>query len=105
MHKHRDFFLASQDAHYHAYFVYFGQLFDGRADVSSITNYLKAVKSNTEPERFRELTSRHLALTKRAAPLLKIRHTRVAHVNATLSEDDVFVPLKITWNQIRDTIY
>ena len=103
--KHSDFFLASRDAHYVAYFIYFGQLFDKRADASSVRNYLKAAKASLAPEVFAAHSAKHAALSKRAEPLLKIRHFRIAHLNAQLTETDVFAPLKITWFRIRDTIY
>lgn len=103
--NHSDFFLAAQDAHYVAYFIYFGQLFDKRADSSSIRNYLKAAKSSADPAKFAAHSAIHAALSKRAEPLLKIRHFRIAHLNAQLTETDVFSPLKITWFRIRDTIY
>jgi len=37
--------------------------------------------------------------------LIKARHKAVAHIDAHLSEKDIFIPLKITWNQVRDIIY
>ena len=103
--KHIDFFQASQDAHYVAFFIYFGQLFDKRADASSITNYLKSLERSSDTKLLTELRDRHSVLSARAAPLLNIRHFRVAHVNSQLTETDVFLPLRITWFQIRDAIY
>jgi hypothetical protein len=102
---HSDFFLATRDAHYVAFFVYFGQLFDKRADASSIKNYLKSVKQATEPVLLSTYEAQHDLLMSRAKPLLSVRHLRVAHKNAQLTESDVFAPLKITWFQIRDIIY
>jgi hypothetical protein len=34
-----------------------------------------------------------------------VRHKLVAHVDAGLSEKDVFGPLQITWNEVRSIIY
>jgi hypothetical protein len=102
---HSDFFLATRDAHYVAFFIYFGQLYDKRSDSSSIKNYLKAVKQVAEARALASHEAEHAALMERAKPLLSVRHFRVAHKNAQLTESDVFAPLKITWFQIRDTIY
>ena len=44
-------------------------------------------------------------LAVRARPLLIARHKTVAHVDAQLTEKDVFKPLNITWNEVRDIIY
>lgn len=38
-------------------------------------------------------------------PLITARHKTVAHIDARLSEKDVFAPLNITWNQVRDIVY
>ena len=103
--RHSDFFLASRDAHYVAFFIYFGQLFDKRADASSIRNYLNSAKSTIAPDDFAAYTDRHLVISDRAKPLLTIRNFQVAHVNQQLSESDVFAPLKTTWFKVRDTIY
>jgi hypothetical protein len=105
MNEHNDFFRVSQDAHYTACFVYFAHLFDKRFDSSSLPTYLEAIRSSTDPAVFQIMESRFSALATRAAPLVTVRHKLVAHVDAGLSEKDVFGPLKITWNQIRSTIY
>jgi len=34
-----------------------------------------------------------------------VRHKTVAHIDARLSEKDVFSPLNITWNEVRRIIY
>lgn len=107
MDAHSDFFSSSRDAHFVAFFVYFGQLFDKRADASSIKNYLKlaAVAKKYDAATHGELSACHAALVPRAEPLRKVRNLRIAHVNAKLRERDVFVPLGITWDEIRATIY
>jgi hypothetical protein len=105
MNQHSDFFLASQDAHYTAFFVYFAHLFDKRKDASSIQTYIKILNANAKTEDLRELEAHAEMLSKRAAPLLTLRHNIIAHVNAQLSETDVFGPLQITWNEIRSVIH
>ena len=105
MNKHIDFFRASQDAHYTSCFIYLAHLFDKRSDTSSLPTYLAAIRSSTDPTKYRDIESRFSALASRAAPLVTVRHKLVAHVDAGLSEKDVFGPLKITWNQIRCVIY
>ena len=105
MNMHSDFFRASRDAHYVAFFTYFAQLFDKRKDVSSIRNYLKLVKLSMNSILLCEVTNRHNALLPRAEPLIQVRHRRIAHIDAKLSDKDVFSPLNLTWNDIRDTIY
>ena len=105
MNNHSDFFLASQDAHYKAFFIYLAHLFDKRSDVSSIPKYLELIKAETDPERFQQLETDYNALIVRATPLVKIRHKRVAHVDAKLSETDVFTEISLTWNEVRKIIY
>ena len=102
---HSDFLAAAQDAHYAAFFIYFAQMFDTRGDVSSIPTYLRLLKSETENGKHSALVAEYQALALRAEPLIKVRHTLVAHVNAVLTENDVFQPLHITWHEIRDRIY
>ena len=105
MNKHSDFFRASQDAHYTAFFIYLAHLFDKRPDVSSIPKYLELIKAETAPERFLQLESDYNALTARATPLVKVRHKRVAHVDVKLSEKDIFAEINLTWDEIRKIIY
>ncbi|WP_287460158.1 hypothetical protein [Accumulibacter sp.] len=105
MNEHNDFFRASQDAHYTACFIYLAHVFDKRSDSSSLPTYLAAIRSSTDPAKFQDIESRFSALALRAAPLVTVRHKLVAHVDAGLSEKDVFGPLKITWNHIRSIIY
>jgi hypothetical protein len=105
MNEHNDFFRASQDAHYTACFIYLAHLFDKRSDSSSLPTYLAAIRSITDPTKFQDIELRFSALASRAAPLVTVRHKLVAHIDAGLSEKDVFGPLKITWNQIRSIIY
>ena len=104
MNEHSDFFLASQDAHYTAFFVHIAHLFDKRADSSSLPTYLDAIRGQTDPARMQSLEARYAALAVRAAPLITVRHKTVAHIDARLTEKDVFAPLNITWNQIRSVI-
>ena len=105
MNKHSNFFLASQDAHYKESFIYFAHLFDKRCDSSSISKYLESINNETEPFAFLKLQEDFDSLLLRAKPLLTIRHKRVAHIDAKLSESDVFFDLNITWNEIRQVIH
>lgn len=105
MNEHNDFFRASQDAHYTACFIYLAHLFDKRSDSSSLPTYLAAIRGSTVPTKFQDIESCFTALARRAAPLVTVRHKLVAHVDAGLSEKDVFGPLKITWNETRSIIY
>lgn len=105
MNEHRDFFLASQDAHYTACFIYLAHLFDKRSDSSSIPTYLAVIRGSTDPTKFQDIESCFSELARRATPLVKIRHKLVAHVDVGLSEKDVFDPLKITWKEVRSIIY
>ena len=105
MSRHSDFFLASADAHYTAFFVNFAHLFDKREDSSSIPTYLKAIAESTASERLQELQTEFDDLARRAEPIVKARHKAVAHIDAILSEKEVFAPLEVTWNQVRDAVY
>lgn len=105
MNAHSDFFLASYDAHYTAFFVNLAHLFDNRADSSSIPTYFAAIRPNTNPAAMAALESEFAALSARARPLVVARHKTIAHVDARLTEKDVFGSLNITWNEIRDIIY
>lgn len=105
MNVHSDFFHASQDAHYIACFTYLAHLFDKRSDSSSLTTYLSLIRDKTEPSKFKEIESHYDSLAIRATPLIKVRNKTVAHIDAGLSEKDVFAPLNITWNEIRSIIY
>ena len=105
MNEHNDFFRASYDAHYTALFVYIAHLFDKRPDSSSIPTYLTAIEPSTEPTRLQDLQARYAELAERAAPLVTARHKTVAHIDAKLSDKDVFAPLNITWNETRAIVY
>jgi hypothetical protein len=105
MNQHNDFFRASYDAHYTALFVYIAHLFDGRRDSSSIPTYLTAIASSTDPTHLQDLQDRYAQLAKRASPLITARHKTVAHIDARLSDKDVFTPLNITWNETRAIVY
>jgi hypothetical protein len=105
MNSHSDFFRASADAHYKAFFVYFAHLYDKRKDSSSIPTYLNEIATSADPGNVMQLRAEYDTLASRAGPLLTARHKTVAHVDAKLSEKDVFAPLSITWNQVRDIVY
>jgi len=105
MNTHSDFFHASADAHYTAFFVNFAHLFDKRSDSSSIPTYFNSATANLDPDQLHELRIEYQALDQRAVPLITARHKTVAHIDARLSEKDVFTPLNITWYQVRDIVY
>ena len=105
MQDHSDFFLASADAHYTAFFVYLAHLYDKRPDSSSISSYLKELAPLTDPATFKTLEIEYNELALRAAPLLTARHKTVAHIDAKLSERDVFDPLNTTWSEVRAVVY
>ena len=92
MNAHSDFFHASYDAHYTAFFVNVAHLFDGRSDSSSIPTYFAAIRPSTDPAAMAALESEFAALSLRARPLVVARHKTVAHVDARLTEKDVFGP-------------
>jgi AbiU2 len=103
--QHSDFFGASQDAHYTAFFICFGRLFDKGRDNSSIATYLRLAKTIMPSAEHALLQSEFVALGGRAEPLLTIRHSLVAHVGVAFTERQVFQPLGITWNEIRARIH
>ena len=105
MNNHSDFFHASRGAHYMAFFVYLAHLFDKRADSSSIPTYLSAIALIADPTILQNLQGKYATLAQRASPLVAARHKTVAHVDARLSEKDVFAPLNITWNEVREIVY
>jgi hypothetical protein len=105
MDRHSDFFHASADAHYIAFFVYLAHLYDNRSDSSSIPTYLRGAASELDAATFETLKDEYAVLAARAIPLVTARHKTVAHVDARLSEKDVFGPLNVTWDQLRDVIY
>lgn len=105
MNAHSDFFRASYNAHYTAFFVNFAHLFDPRPDSSSIKTYFSAIRATADPDAFALLEAEFAQLCSRARPLVIARHKTVAHVDARLTEKNVFSPLNITWDEIRDTIY
>jgi len=105
MNRHSDFFIASADAHYTAFFVYLAHLFDKRPDSSSIPTYLRSIAETTDAGKLAGLQSEYDKLAARAAPIVTARHKAVAHIDAKLTEKEVFAPLEVTWNQVRDVVY
>jgi AbiU2 len=102
--QHSDFFGLSQDAHYTAFFISFGRLFDKAHGNSSIATYLRHARNVMPSAENERLRSELVALSSRAEPLLTIRHSLIAHVGVALTEKQVFQPLGITWNEIRARI-
>lgn len=105
MNVYSDFFRASSDAHYTAFFVYLAHLYDKRPDSSSIPTYLREASSTIDAASLQTLQVEYDALAVRAAPLVTARHKTIAHIVAKLSDKEVFVPLGVTWNQVRDVVY
>jgi len=104
MNKHSDFFRASQDAHFTAFFIYLAHLFDKRSDSSSIPTYLALMRDKTCPVKFEKLESQYRSLAERAIPLVTVRHKTIAHIDKKLSENDLFSSFNISWNEIRNII-
>jgi hypothetical protein len=105
MMKHADFSSASADAHYKAFFVCLAHLYDKRSDSSSIPTYLQVVAATTDPQKHALYKLKFEDLARRTTPLLTARHKTVAHIDAVLTEKDVFQPINVTWNEVRDIIY
>lgn len=105
MNSHSNFLRAFDDAHYTAFFVDFAHLFDARPDSSSIPTYFSAIRATTNPETLMALETEFASLCIRAKPLIIASHKSVAHVNAQLTEKDVFAPLNISWTEVRNIIY
>jgi len=105
MDKHSDFFNASADAHYTAFFVYLAHLFDKRPDSSSIPTYLRSIAETMDDGNLAKLQLDYEKLAARATPIVSARHKSVAHIDAKLTEKEVFAPLEFTWNQVRDVVY
>lgn len=105
MNTHSDFFHASADAHYTAFFVYLAHLFDTCLDSSSIPTYLREAGPKIEQSELQRLQDDYATLEARARPLIAVRHKTVAHIDARLTEKDVFGPLNVTWDEIRDVVY
>lgn len=105
MNGHSDFFHASADAHYTAFFVYLAHLYDKRPDSSSIPTYLREAAAELDAATLEALKNEYATLAARATPMVTARHKTVAHVDARLSEKDVFGSLNVTWNQVRDVVY
>jgi AbiU2 len=102
MRKHASFFLSAQDGHYMSFFIYLAHLFDKRQDSSSISKFLNLTVGARDAAKESEFRSRLQALSIRAEPLVIARHKSVAHIDAKLTEQDVFAPLNITWHEVRD---
>lgn len=106
MNDHSDFFRASYDAHYMAYHVYIGHLFDATRRTASIAAYLREIKSRTPVAEHKALEGEYEALSKRAKTLIVARHKTVAHIDQFLTEKEVFAQADpTTYNQTRELIY
>jgi hypothetical protein len=106
MNEHSDFFRASYDAHYVAYHVYAGHLFDATPRTASIATYLKEIKPRTPVADYKVLDGEYKSLLKRAKTLIIARHKTVAHIDQFLTEKEVFAKADpTTYNETRDLIY
>jgi AbiU2 len=106
MNEHSDFFLTVQDAHFVAFHTYAAHLFDRRPGSASIPAYLKELKKKgVEARRVAEFEAEYKGLELRAKPVLSARHKIVAHVDARLTDSEVYGQTVATWNQIRDVIF
>jgi AbiU2 len=106
MNEHSDFFIAVQDAHFVAFHTYAAHLFDRHAGSASIPAYLKELhRKRFDALRLSVFEAEYKALEGRAKPVLRARHKIVAHVDARLTDREVYGLSIATWNQIRDVIY
>ena len=106
MNAHSDFFRASYDAHYMAYHIYVGHLFDATPRTASIAAYLKEIKPRRPATEHKALEAEYKVLLKRAKTLVIARHKTVAHIDQFLTEKEVFAQADpTTYNQTRDLIY
>lgn len=105
MNGHSDFFNASADAHYMAFFVCIAHLYDKRHDSSSIPTYLRESADTIKADSLQQLQIEYGGLAARAAPLITARHKTVAHIDGKLSEKEVFAALDVTWNEVRAVVY
>ncbi len=99
--QHSHFFRASQDAHYISFFVCFARLYEEKKDSSSIWNYLRIAGKSMDEQTLAAHRIKYEALKPRAKPMLIARHKTVAHMDALLEEKEVFLPLKIKWDDVR----
>lgn len=106
MNAHSDFFRASYDAHYMAYHIYVGHLFDATSQSASIAAYLKEIKPSKNAADHKQLDDEYKVLLKRAKTLVIARHKTVAHIDQFLTEKEVFARADpMTYNQTRELIY
>jgi hypothetical protein len=106
MQSHSDFFRASFDAHYMAFHTYVGHLFDTTPKTASIPAYLKEMRARTPTAEYLAIETEYKRLAHRAKPIITARHKTVAHIDAVLTEKEVFsLDPKMTYDEIRDVIY
>jgi AbiU2 len=106
MNAHVDFFRASYDAHYVAYHVYVGVLFDTTKGTASIAAYLQELKQYTQVVKHDALVLEYEALRQRAKTLVIARNKTVAHIDRFLTDKAVFAEAPaISYDQTRDLIY
>jgi len=103
--EHSAFFRASRDAHYMAFFIYLGHLFDRSNDACSLKEYEKLLSKEARQPLDEAVARKFREFKEKGDPIRKIRNKTVAHINSRLSETDVFGPLNMTWNEIRKLIY
>lgn len=104
MQSHSEYFATALNANYTAFFVYFAHLFEKRTDSSSIATYISALRAEQGDSSVEALNAEYEALRERAKPLLIIRHKTVAHIEKTLSGEDLFFSGDITWNEVHQII-
>lgn len=104
MNRHADYFVGAWDAHYTSFFVNLAHLYDRRVDSSSIPTYLNLKYGDDLSPLSKSLQADFSHLADRARPLLLARHKTVAHVDAKLTEKDVFELVNMTWEEIRHVV-
>lgn len=104
MNEHSDFFRASRDAHHKAFIMSIAQLYDDDENSSTLRTYLKISAPETPTNKHNELKEKYQKLKTQALPIMRARHKTIAHIDARLTQKEVWLPLKITWNEIKSIV-
>jgi hypothetical protein len=102
--RHSDYFRVARDAHYNAVFLYLGQLFDKSRSNSSIGTFLALAKDRFKKEEYERYCQDHKELAVKVKPLLTVRNTTIAHVDAKKTEKEVFRSINVTWDEIQNIV-
>jgi hypothetical protein len=103
--EYADFFMACDLANYSSMFIHLGHLFDRRRDSASIHAALEALRGELPDGDLAAYSAASRELAVRAEPFIAARHKTVAHIDAKLTEQEVFQVLpEVKWNDLRDLI-